>query len=222
MDGSCAFLDIRRWLLEVLEEQCLWYAFGPRIHYLIAILYIIHWFLFEVDFYVLALSFFIFSIFFVLYLILWVLYLWHALEYWLHGSAVYFCTARKYSLYLPLKCVLLICLYFNVFFAAGGDFTFFFGSFHFEEIASKTWYHTVSSHTLKELEVSVWWNGILKNGLYASIHFGDAIAYHTKTRQGIAIVEFLLYWSLQANFMGCKMSIVHGRRPWMCWKIMTF
>jgi hypothetical protein len=39
--------------------------------------------------------------------------------------------------------------------AAGGDFTFNFGSFHFKEIASKTWYHTVSSHTLKELDVSV-------------------------------------------------------------------
>jgi hypothetical protein len=48
--------------------------------------------------------------------------------------------------------------------AAGGDFTFNFGSFHFKEIASKTWYHTVSSHTLKELDVSVWWNGNLKNG----------------------------------------------------------
>ncbi|KAH7570744.1 hypothetical protein JRO89_XS05G0174900 [Xanthoceras sorbifolium] len=37
-------------------------------------------------------------------------------------------------------------------FDVGGDITFFVGPFHFEEVASKTWYNTISSYTLKGMD----------------------------------------------------------------------
>lgn len=43
-------------------------------------------------------------------------------------------------------------------FAVGGDTTFYVGPFYFEEVASQTWYHSVSSYTVKGLEM-VGWHG---------------------------------------------------------------
>lgn len=38
-------------------------------------------------------------------------------------------------------------------FAVGGDTTFYVGPFHFEEVASQTWYHSISSYTVTGLEI---------------------------------------------------------------------
>lgn len=37
----------------------------------------------------------------------------------------------------------------SAFFVVGGDIAFFVGSFHFEEVASKAWDHTISSYSLR-------------------------------------------------------------------------
>lgn len=38
-------------------------------------------------------------------------------------------------------------------FAVGGDTAFYVGPFHFEEVASQTWYHSISSYTVTGLEI---------------------------------------------------------------------
>ena len=101
------------------------------------------------------------------------------------------------------------------FLAAGGDFTFNFGSFHFKEIASKTWYHTVSSHSLKELDVVYGGMEISRIAFNASIHFGDAVILQ---RRDGGEPKWAVTLESASYFYRCKMTLILGRRPWMCWK----
>lgn len=54
--------------------------------------------------------------------------------------------------------------------AVSGDFTFFVGAFHPEEVASKTWYYTISSYTLKRLEIEIY---LKEKGIDACFSFGS-------------------------------------------------
>ena len=49
---------------------------------------------------------------------------------------------------------------FPPFLAVGWNITFFFGPFHFEEVASKTWYHTVPPYSLS-IGDNTWWKANL-------------------------------------------------------------
>ena len=56
-------------------------------------------------------------------------------------------------------------------FAVGWDITLYFGPFHFEEVASKTWYHTVPSHSLRGLEIThvekqTWRQGVMDESTF--------------------------------------------------------
>lgn len=50
--------------------------------------------------------------------------------------------------------VLVTTLYlkFPLCFSVGGDFTFYIGSLHLEEVTPKTWYYTIPSYTLRGAE----------------------------------------------------------------------
>ncbi|KAJ0096158.1 hypothetical protein Patl1_15799 [Pistacia atlantica] len=56
--------------------------------------------------------------------------------------------------------------------SVSGNITFFIGAFHPEEVASKTWYYTISSYTLKRLEMEIW---LKEKGINACFSFGDAL-----------------------------------------------
>ena len=55
-------------------------------------------------------------------------------------------------------------------FTVGGDTAFISGPFHFEEVASKAWYHTISSYSLRGLglylaETNFLSKGVLVDGI---------------------------------------------------------